>query len=383
VHVFEEASSATLARVPGWVGRLAPAQVRRVPAAPANEEGVGSGTGSPDATFMRCLVNATNVRRPNSEHSYRALVTIQAGRSEVASIVCVPGAGANVTDFFPLASALGDGYAVHGVQPRGMDGHLLPHSTVEAAARLYLRDVSALSGRATMHLVGHSFGGWVAFEMAVRLTEAGCDVGSLTLIDSGPPDCGDRERREYTRPEALHELVLLYEEAAERSLHLTARNFWGREADAQVEILHACLIRAGLLPSRAQPSSLRGPIRAFETALRTSYRPASSFDGPTTLFLVPQHGETEATAENRFIGTVAGWRQHASALRFTKGSGNHITVLKTPNVASVAAHIRELVEGVRRDRGHPHARPYCRGDGRAVAPRPHFDAPNDEERGVS
>ena len=66
--------------------------------------------------------------------------------------------------------------AVIGIQARGLAGKDPTHTTVEAMAAEYLREVKARQPDGPYNLCGYSFGGLVAFEMARRLRESGDEV---------------------------------------------------------------------------------------------------------------------------------------------------------------------------------------------------------------
>lgn len=55
------------------------------------------------------------------------------------------------------------------VQHRGLDGGAEPFSLVETAAQAYLDAIDKVQPEGPVHLLGHSFGGWIVFEMAARL----------------------------------------------------------------------------------------------------------------------------------------------------------------------------------------------------------------------
>ncbi|MFD7335341.1 amino acid adenylation domain-containing protein [Streptomyces violascens] len=85
-----------------------------------------------------------------------------------------------------LTSPLGTDRPVYGLQARGLDGpEVLPASLREMAAD-YLDHVRSLQPTGPYHLLGWSFGGVVAHEMAVQLEESGESVETLAILDAHP-----------------------------------------------------------------------------------------------------------------------------------------------------------------------------------------------------
>ncbi len=267
---------------------------------------------------------------------YSPLVTIQEAPSDGPSLFCIPGAGANVAGFIGLAEALGRTWHVQGLQPRGLDGLQVPHSTIPAAARAYLNSLEKIYPEGQVHLLGHSFGGCVAFEMALQLQAAGRPVTSLALIDSRVPDAEGAEPREYNRAEALIKMVQLFEQSAECSLGITLGDLDALVAKRQLELLHERLVRAALLPPFSHADLLLGPIRAFETALRTPYNPKTIYSGTMRLAIVSDAGFNDHANQRRFLESVNGWQRFAPNLVSWQGPGNHMTVLKPPYVTALA-----------------------------------------------
>jgi arthrofactin-type cyclic lipopeptide synthetase C len=137
----------------------------------------------------------------------------------------VPRAGNTAISFVELDNNLGTLAPIETQQPRGLDGTLVPHATVLAAARMYLQYVKQKYPRQSAHLAGHSFGGWIAFEMAQLLRAAGHTVASLTILDCDAPDGDNMLGREYSRTEVVMELVETYEQFAQRPLEIGCRRW--------------------------------------------------------------------------------------------------------------------------------------------------------------
>ena len=71
------------------------------------------------ARRVACVVHEElRTARHVQASEYSSVLPIQTGRKGATPIYCVPGAGANVTSFMPLAAALGDDIAIAGLDRR-------------------------------------------------------------------------------------------------------------------------------------------------------------------------------------------------------------------------------------------------------------------------
>jgi thioesterase domain-containing protein/aryl carrier-like protein len=339
IHLFAAQDNAPDDIQRGW-GQIMPQEKIRVIAVPGDHYSmVGQHVASLGAALSRAMSELEPPQPKNGD--YFPLVTIQGAPRGAPALFCIPGAGANVASFSDLAGALGQNWSVHGLQPRGLDGLNVPHSTVQAAARAYLDALKQSYPEGPVHLLGHSFGGWVAFEMALQLKAAGRAVTSLTLVDSEVPDEVGAQPRGYNRTEALMELVRLFEHAAECSLEIACGHLEALDVHAQLELLHARLVKVGLMPARSRADVLLGPVRTFETARRTCYHPQEVYPGPVRLVLVSDTALDGAVNDQKFLESFNGWRCFAPNLVPYQGPGNHMTVLKPPHVNVLAGRLLE------------------------------------------
>ncbi|WP_081220137.1 non-ribosomal peptide synthetase [Streptomyces sp. M41(2017)] len=103
-----------------------------------------------------------------------------------SSLFCVHPVSGIGWCYAPLAGIASPGHSVFALQARGLDGEeSLPGSLREMAAD-YVRQIRAVQESGPYHLMGWSFGGVVAHEMAVQLRARGERVETLALLDSYP-----------------------------------------------------------------------------------------------------------------------------------------------------------------------------------------------------
>jgi thioesterase domain-containing protein len=281
------------------------------------------------------LRNALKISIETPEALYDPLIALQVGKDNLSPFILVPGAGATAASFVHLLSYFDKSVSIIGCEPRGLDGVLVPHATVEAAAEAYIAAIRKKYMFREVHLFGHSFGGWVAYQMAQRLLQAKITVGSITILDSNPPGDICEAKREHNFTDVTMEFIEAFELALERALEVKREDIESLNESAQRRLLHRCLVREGVLPRRSEPDVLLGPLRTFGMAVRTQYIPDNSYPDRLNLILVDDPRLDEIANRHRQEKLVSAWRQWAPNLVYSHLPGNHMTILKEPWVQAL------------------------------------------------
>ncbi|MFE0443144.1 amino acid adenylation domain-containing protein [Streptomyces fungicidicus] len=127
---------------------------------------------------------ARRVRGDGGGNSFDVLVALRE-HGNGTPVFCVHPASGFAWSFSGLLRHLGDDVPVYGLQSRGMAGSALPRSVAEVAED-YVEQIQKVQPDGPYRLVGYSFGGIVAHEMAARLQEAGKTVELLAVLDTVP-----------------------------------------------------------------------------------------------------------------------------------------------------------------------------------------------------
>jgi thioesterase domain-containing protein/acyl carrier protein len=264
-----------------------------------------------------------------------------------APLFCVPGAAIDAISLHPLAHAFGDDHPFFGIQPRGLDGRLEPHRSVEAMAAAVVEVMRATQPRGPYYLGGHSFGTHVAFEASQQLAEAGCEVALLALLDAeastvgqGPsvPARGDTDR--LTR---LLSLVHRFF-GREISLPLDAANL---PADDLIEHVARKLADARILPAGLGAERVKAYLAVGEaTSLAyDAYRPVCRHPVDTLLFRARQTHRDDAILGAGVPGDESmGWeRLTGREVTVRWVPGDHVTMMTRPNVDVLAGILRDAM----------------------------------------
>ncbi|MBH8563642.1 amino acid adenylation domain-containing protein [Nostoc sp. CENA67] len=102
----------------------------------------------------------------------------------------VPGGGGGQYElkvYAQLLYLLGDERPIYGFQARGWDGIQAPHTTVEAMAADYIKEIRSVQPEGPYLIGGECIGGVVAWEIAQQLVAQGQKV-NLVLMDTAPPN---------------------------------------------------------------------------------------------------------------------------------------------------------------------------------------------------
>jgi thioesterase domain-containing protein len=201
----------------------------------------------------------------------RSLVAVKPEGSRPPLFV-IPGGYGDVLYLRSLARHVDAGQPVYGLQAAGTQGRRQYSMRMEEIAAQYLAEVAEVQPHGPYLLAGHSFGGYVAVEMARLLGQRGERVALLAMLDTYPP--GKREQA------SLRNRILIQLE--------NLRPLTGKQKFAYVRArldelllrLSRSLFLTGLL---SRPGSTAERAVAYSRAARYNYAPAP-YPGPLTLF---------------------------------------------------------------------------------------------------
>ncbi|MGK5496593.1 amino acid adenylation domain-containing protein [Streptomyces sp. URMC 125] len=119
--------------------------------------------------------------------AFEVLLPIRAGGTR-PPLFCLHPMGGPSWVFAGLMRHLDADHPIHGLQPRGLARPEPLPDSIEAMAADYIEQIKTVQPTGPYHLLGWSFGGIVAHTMAVLLTEAGEEVGLLTVMADYPSE---------------------------------------------------------------------------------------------------------------------------------------------------------------------------------------------------
>ncbi|HZA25858.1 MAG TPA: alpha/beta fold hydrolase, partial [Dehalococcoidia bacterium] len=222
------------------------------------------------------------LRRQTDSLRWSPLVAIQP-KGPSRPFFCMPGAGGHVIYFHALARRLGLDQPFYGLQARGLDGESAPHTRVEDIAAYNIDALQVIQPQGPYLLGGHSFGAWVAFEMAQQLRKRGHEVARLFSLDGiavafiDKPATLDDASLMADIPYILGHLFGKNLEVSDDALRLL-------DPDEQLNYLKECLQMAEVWPPEIGTKQVRGLVQVFKANHQIHYVPQEVFPTRITLF---------------------------------------------------------------------------------------------------
>ena len=270
------------------------------------------------------------VLRERRAPRYAPLVPLKRGTG-APPVFFIHGVGGNVVEILPTARRMTYPGAVIGIRARGLARGEAPHSSVEAMAADYLKEIKVRQPNGPYYLCGYSFGGLVAFEMARRLSESGNEVGFVGLFDTMMSPMRWQLRAWVSI--VGRRIVRLAGNLRAARLHTWSaawRKLGGRLRSRRADFPPSMQRDNGSLPAflSALPTRV---IKVAASALVASARYRAGFyQGQLTLFA--------PVGRDPGLPSLEGiWRKHARTLEIVETEGDHSTMLSAPNAHSTAA----------------------------------------------
>jgi thioesterase domain-containing protein len=205
--------------------------------------------------------------------------------------------------------------AVIGIRARGVVRGEVPHTSIEAMAADYLKEIKQRQPNGPYYLCGYSSGGIVAFEIARRLSESDDEVGLVGLFDTTMSPVRWPLR-------AWLSIIARRMALLTAALRATPIRTWPATLRQSAERLRAWHGTLGAAPSIA----IRVAARALIASAK--YHPGF-YRGQLTLF-------SPAGREPGLPSLESIWRKHARTVVVVETAGTHATMLSTLHAETTA-----------------------------------------------
>ncbi|MBD2137716.1 amino acid adenylation domain-containing protein [Anabaena sp. FACHB-1237] len=299
---------------------------------------------SPTVEQLALLVNENNVKIAN-----HTLIPMQT-QGNKPPLFFIPGAGGNVIYLHSLAQALGTERPFYGLQPKGLNGEEELDNSVEAMANTYIQAMKKLQPQGPYFIAGHSFGGYVAYEVGRQLQAQSDKIGYILEVDTLAP-----KEKKYSQEKNMQEwqwLAMMLQQG---------EGLYGQKIGVIPEDLEKItdddelynyalklLINAGILPPGSLVKQLRGIVTVYKANNDTKYVVNEQNCEKLPIVLFRSQGgfgeELDVMKEDWFNLEDWGWSDYANkSVNVEWIPGDHHTMMAIPHVEILAEKMRNYL----------------------------------------
>ena len=266
--------------------------------------------------------NLCETKRP------RSIVPIHANGTKPPLFV-ISGLGGNVIKFHGLSFYLGEDVPMFGLLPRGLDGKEPYLTTIEEIAAYHVEALRQVAPTGPYFLIGYSFGGMVAFEVAQQLIAQGASVAFVGMLDT--IEWRYMEKVQKTLPTGKR--YKAYKEQMKSAVSGKGRlhEFKANLSARYAKFAYRTFNRLG----KAIPQTV-GTIEIVNDFASRNYRP-KSYPGKLTIFRSTIRHVSEG--EDIYLG----WKDLASEIEVHQVQSNHLNILQEPSVIDIADRLRAIL----------------------------------------
>ena len=246
------------------------------------------------------------------------------GRRE--PIVMVHPIGGSVFGYRAFARAIEERHGIYAFEAPGLDGESEALASVEALALLYVQALCRVVPP-PYRLLGFSFGGLVAFEMAHQLRKARQDIQGVVLVDCHGLDHAPHPPDEA---ESLAEFAQDLGRFAGKKVELDPLPLHALTRRRRFELLLSKLRECGVLGSEVSLHEIQSRYEVFHASLRALHAYV-----PRPLDLPMVHFRAAAAKEES--DASLGWERLAlSGLQIDRVEGDHYRLWDAPRALNLA-----------------------------------------------
>ncbi|OHX36724.1 hypothetical protein BJL95_04270 [Methylomonas sp. LWB] len=251
-------------------------------------------------------------------------------QGENPALFCFHPVGGHVICYNDLAKSLPEDLPVYGLRAPGMESEQALITQLPELASYYLPFIKSVQSEGHYRLLGYSFGGLLAYEVARQLEKSGDKVEFVALLDTAHPSL-TAETAQNTDDAEL--LVALFPTLGFESERL--RRLPRAEQLAQV---FSQAKQAGFVPRAMDNEAIERYFNVCRCNLQMVYFPPK-IEAPVVLIRA-RDGSRRVSADDYLAwGQVAGLQLHLRWL-----PGQHENMMEPPHVGDIARLIKEMLE---------------------------------------
>ncbi|BBM85844.1 non-ribosomal peptide synthetase [Candidatus Uabimicrobium amorphum] len=259
----------------------------------------------------------------HGDHQYNSVVIpfqSDENKTPMFCFPCIGGSALYLHHFLQSMAKTRPCYALQGISD---------FDTLEEIARFYIAQVKKIQPQGPYIIVGHSFGGKIAFEVARQLHVEGEKIHKLIIIDTTPTI---NLSKQVSEEQIFDEVAQLFAKVYNRSIVLHKEQLQNVSFAKKIEKLQQCLVVSGLLPKGDYHAYLENFTQVYKVQRQICYSPEKKkYSIPTVLYL----SKNSKPQKNNFWG----WQEYLHEIELMWIESDHYSMVTPPYNEAIIQHL--------------------------------------------
>ncbi len=271
---------------------------------------------------------------------WKSLVRMKSGDPTKPPLFFIHAIWGNILFYRNFSPYLETDRPIYGLQAQGLDGNQKPLTSIVEMATNYINEIQSVQPQGPYLLLGFSFGGLIAFEIAQQLHNRGQEIQLLALVDPSSPnlrqsdsDVSKISQTSLLKKTATHLWTLLSLSVADKMEYVWERLCWNLTI-GNINIIYKAYLR--------YVKGAENELRLIEIAqanyqAKIGYIP-TPYPGKITLLKAEDSGigsEYNAESEWKLLTNVG--------IDVESLPGSHAGIVQEPNVRVLCAKLNTLL----------------------------------------
>lgn len=278
--------------------------------------------------------------KKNRKEKWPTLVKIKEGGEDLPLFCFHPLAGNSIW-YREIAKYLPSSQKVYGLEAPGMDKLQYPFFNMEDLAAFHIVEMKKVQPQGPYLLAGYSFGGLLAFEVALQLERSRDTVGLLAIIDRSKPVAAQRILAGAICPPEL-----VTENG--RSLSNQLKSHW-KWSSTWMRMKLRAFLASIMRPFHPRIPFMRKIMKGSSYFMMMHYKPGYVYQG-NMLLLRQNYRENSSFLERGcFFREDYGWSDQVKGkieIRYIPGE-DHLNIMSRPYVKVISSMIGDAIEKAR------------------------------------
>jgi thioesterase domain-containing protein/acyl carrier protein len=271
---------------------------------------------------------------------WKSLVRMKAGDPTKPPLFFIHAIWGNILFYRNFSPYLETDRPIYGLQAQGLDGNQKPLTSIVEMATNYINEIQSVQPQGPYLLLGFSFGGLIAFEIAQQLHNRGQEIQLLALVDPSSPnlrqsdsDVSKVSQTSLLKKTATHLWTLLSLSVADKMEYVWERLRWNLTI-GNINIIYKTYLRY---------------VKGAENELRLIEIAQANYQAKIGYIPTPYPGKiTLLKAEDSGIGSEynaeSEWKLLTNlGIEVESLPGSHVGIVQEPNVRVLCAKLNVLL----------------------------------------